>query len=269
MKKISRSLLAAALMMALPVGGALACTVGNWNGANTATDAESGGPADGVARYQGLCALSVGSGEYVIDKTPAADGTYRARFYVLTGATSAPGATVFKASSTDDNSGAAVVEVIYNGSAFEFKENGASVGSPVSAAQGKWFSVEIAYKAGGAFNAWVQGAGGTSEANVNKATAGAGTVDGAVLGISSGSVTSNFNFDSFVSTRGDDRIERLCRGDATGDGSLNIADRMAINQELAGVSYQIGQPDCTEDGTMNIADRLCVNQRLLAADTCP
>lgn len=252
MKKISRSLLAAALMMALPVGGALACTVGNWNGTNTATDAESGGPADGVARYQGLCALSVGSGDYVVDNSPSADGTYRARFYVLTRATSGA-ATVFKATTANDGGGTAVIEVTYDGNAFAFSQNGTGVGS-VNAAQGKWYSVEMSYEAGTGFDAWVWGAGSDTQTGTVSGSAGAGTINSAVLGISNGTVSSNFNFDSFVSTRGEDRIPRLCKGDTNGDSKRNILDVSSVLAEMRGDLIINGQPDANEDGTISILD---------------
>lgn len=266
MKKISRSLLAAALMMALPVGGALACTVGNWNGTNTATDAESGGPADGVARYQGLCALSVGSGDYVVDNSPSADGTYRARFYVLTRATSGA-ATVFKATTANDGGGTAVIEVTYDGNAFAFSQNGTGVGS-VNAAQGKWYSVEMSYEAGTGFDAWVWGAGSDTQTGTVSGSAGAGTINSAVLGISNGTVSSNFNFDSFVSTRGEDRIERLCRGDANGDNQIRAVDAGAIIAEYLGTSIATGQPDANEDGKITPLDASAVMSIFLNGDDC-
>ncbi|HMN35836.1 MAG TPA: hypothetical protein PKE36_10625, partial [Chiayiivirga sp.] len=87
MKISTRTLLAAALLVALPTSGAMACTISNWNGTNTAAAANTGGPAEGIARYSGVCGLAVDSGKYVVDNTPGTEGTYRARFYVLTKAT--------------------------------------------------------------------------------------------------------------------------------------------------------------------------------------
>ena len=248
--KMTSSLLAAALMLALPMGGALACTVGNWNGANTATDADSGGPDVNIARYSGVCALSVGSGDYVIDNSPNAEGKYRARFYVLTGNGNA---TIFKATASDDGGGASVIEVTYNGSAFAFSQNGSAVGT-VNAAQNKWDSVEMAYESGTSFNAWVWGAGSSTEVGSVSGVAGAGTVSSAMLGISNGSVTSNFNFDAFESTRGDDRIPRLCRGNTNTDTVRSILDISAILAEMRGAAIANGQPDANEDGKVSILD---------------
>ena len=133
MKISTRTLLAAALLVALPTSGAMACTITNWNGTNTATAANTGGPAQSIARYSGVCALAVDSGKYVVDNTPGTEGTYRARFYVLTKATGGT-ATIFRAGASD-NGGSPVLEIDYTGSAFNFRQNGTTVGSGVTGIQ--------------------------------------------------------------------------------------------------------------------------------------
>lgn len=273
MKISSRTLLAAALLVALPTSGAMACTITNWNGGvnNTATAANTGGPAESIARYSGVCALSVDTGKYVIDNSPGTEGTYRARFYVLTRAVGGP-VTIFKATSADNGGGTAVVEVDYTGSAFSFRQNGTTVGAGVSGIQAnKWYSIEVFYKANTSFSASVWGAGGSTEVgNVSAASAGAGTVGSAVLGVSSGTAATALGFDAFESTRSESTaIGRLCRGDANGANGINIADRLEMNKELLGTALAAGQPDCNEDGNVNIADRLCLNARLLSGDVCP
>src|SRR5690606_37071250 len=125
---------AAALLVALPTSGAMACTITNWNGSNTAAAANTGGPtnnpATSIARYSGVCGLAVDTGKYVVDNTPGTEGTYRARFYVLTKATGT--VTIFKASASDNGAGASVIEVDYTGSAFNFRQNGTAVGAGVT-----------------------------------------------------------------------------------------------------------------------------------------
>lgn len=269
MKISTRTLLAAALLVALPTSGAMACTISNWNGTNTAAAANTGGPAEGIARYSGVCGLAVDSGKYVVDNTPGTEGTYRARFYVLTKATGT--VTIFRAGS-GDNGASPVIEVDYTGSAFNFRSNGAAVGSGVAGIQAnKWYSIEMLYVSGGNFTASVWGAGGTAEVGNVSGAAGTGTVGSAVLGAVAGSTgAASLGFDAFESTRSETTaIGRLCRGDANGSVSLNITDRMAINQELLGATLATGQPDCNEDGNVNIVDRQCLNTRLLAGDTCP
>jgi len=100
MKSMTKNLMAAALLMALPVGASFACTTTAWNGntgAAAGAGAEAGGPVPatgGFARYSGSCALRTGTGEFVTDNTPGGTGSgteavYRARFYVLTSSTGA------------------------------------------------------------------------------------------------------------------------------------------------------------------------------------
>ncbi len=270
MKISTRTLLAAALLVALPTSGALACTITNWNGTNTATAANTGGPAQSIARYSGVCALAVDSGKYVVDNTPGTEGTYRARFYVLTKATGGT-ATIFRAGASD-NGGSPVLEIDYTGSAFNFRQNGTTVGSGVTGIQAnKWYSIEVFYKAGASFSATVGGAGSDAVVGtVSSATAGAGTIASAVLGAVAGTTGSaSLGFDAFESTRSETTaIGRLCRGDANANGTITIGDRTALNNELMSVSLATGQPDCNEDGNITVGDRTCVNNRILASATC-
>lgn len=272
MKISTRTLLAAALLVALPTSGAMACTITNWNGTNTAAAANTGGPAQSIARYSGVCALSVDTGKYVVDNTPGTEGTYRARFYVLTKAVGGT-VTVFKASASDNGGGAAVIEVDYTGSAFNFRSNGTTVGSGVSGIQAnKWYSVEVFYKSGGNFTASVWGAGGNAEIGNVSGSAGTGTVGSAVLGVSSGTASTALGFDAFESTRSETTaIGRLCRGDATGDAVLNIQDRIRLNTEISsfGANAAPGQPDCNEDGAIGTPDRICLNGRIANFHSCP
>lgn len=270
MKISSRTLLAAALLVALPTSGAMACTITNWNGTGTAAAANTGGPAQSIARYSGLCALSVGTGKYVVDNSPGAEGTYRARFYVLTKAVGGA-VTIFKATSADNGGGTAVVEVDYNGSAFSFRQNGTTVGAGVSGIQpNKWYSIEVFYKANTSFSASVWGAGGSTQVgSVSAASAGAGTVGSAVLGVSSGTAATALGFDAFESTRSESTaIGRLCRGDANGDNSINVFDTAAVTAERVNGTLATGQPDCTEDGAINVFDTNCVVSLRLASATC-
>lgn len=261
MKISSRTLLAAALLVALPTSGAMACTITNWNGTGTAAAANTGGPAQSIARYSGVCALSVDTGKYVVDNSPGTEGTYRARFYVLTKAVGGA-VTIFKATSADNGGGTAVVEVDYTGSAFNFRQNGTTVGAGVTGIQpNKWYSVELFYKANTSFSATVGGAGSDAVVGtVSSATAGAGTVGSAVLGAVSGSTGSaSLGFDAFESTRSETTaIGRLCRGDAKAptDGTRDIQDVLAVVGEINAGPLAGGQPDMNEDGQVNVNDVL-------------
>lgn len=268
MKISTRTLLAAALLVALPTSGAMACTISNWNGTNTAAAANTGGPtnnpATSIARYSGVCGLAVDSGKYVVDNTPGTEGTYRARFYVLTKATGGT-VTIFRAGS-GDNGASPVIEVDYTGSAFNFRSNGAAVGSGVAGIQAnKWYSIEMLYVSGGNFTASVWGAGGTAEVGNVSGAAGTGTVGSAVLGAVAGSTGSaSLGFDAFESTRSETAaIGRLCRGNANGDAQVDSGDGLAIRNEFLVGVLASGQPDCNEDGIVNSGDGLCVRQIFL------
>lgn len=264
MKISTRTLLAAALLVALPTSGAMACTISNWNGTNTAAAANTGGPtnnpATSIARYSGVCGLAVDSGKYVVDNTPGTEGTYRARFYVLTKATGGT-VTIFRAGS-GDNGASPVIEVDYTGSAFNFRQNGNTVGAGVTGIQpNKWYSIELFYKANTGFNATVGGAGSDAVVGtVSSATAGAGTIGSAVLGAVAGTTGSaSLGFDAFESTRSETTaIGRLCRGDAKAptDGTRDIQDVLAVVGEINAGPLAGGQPDMDEDGQVNVNDVL-------------
>lgn len=271
MKISPRTLLAAALLTALPMGSALACTISAWTGTPSSPAPTAGGPATGVARYSGVCALSTASGQYVVDNTPGAEGTYRARFYVLPSAVTGGAATIFKATVDNNGAGTNVVTVGYNGTAFNFTQNGTAVGTPINAAAGKWYSVEVYYKAGAAFQATVAGGGnGATLGTVNVTSGiGAGTVGSAVLGVSSGTASAPVRFDAFESTRSETTaIGRLCRGDANGDGNINTFDVNAVINERVNGNLAQGQVDCNEDGSVNAFDQNCVITLRLASATC-
>lgn len=273
MKISPRTILAAALLTALPMGSALACTISAWNGTGTAAAANAGGPGDNIARYSGACGLSVNSNQYVVDNTPNAEGTYRARFYVLTKAVGGA-TTIFKATTADNGGGTDVIRVDYNGSSFSFYQNGnaAAVGTVPGIVANRWYSIEVFYKAGATFSADVAGAvsftGGVAPVN---AGIGAGTVGSAVLGVSGGTAT-GIGYDSFESTRSEDTpIGRLCRGDANGDGNINALDRITLNAEIIsfGATPALGQPDADENGSISATDRIALNSRILNFDSCP
>lgn len=264
-----RTLLAAALLTALPMGSALACTVSAWTGTGTATTADNtGGPGDGIARYSGACGLVVDSGEYVIDNTPGSEAVYRARFYVLT---RAGNATIFRATADDNGAGAEVLKVDFDGSAFTFTQNGTVAGTVSGIVADRWYSIELFYKANETFSADVAGAD-TFTGSLAPVTTGigAGTIGSAVLGVAAGS-GSGFGFDAFESTRSETApIGRLCKGDTNDDATRNIVDVTAIISEGLGTAFASGQPDANEDGQINVIDvTTVINWISSGDDACP
>ena len=276
MKSLSRNLLMGAILAALPMSGALACTVSQWNGAKTAVDGDTKGPGDGVSRYSGLCALnSTAAGNYVGDNHPVNDPQYNGRFYVFTGISGT--AEVFGAYGADDGGGGQLIGITYDSGAgqFQFSANGAT-GNLGGIQANKWYSIEFAYDAGSSFSAQVAGASGFSGSPTISGTPGASNIESARLGWISGSGSGNQNTDEFESTRGV-AIGRLLVGDANADLSCNANDLSMTANEilsilLAGSSFANGQPDCTEDGSTDANDLSCIStivlDDLLNGTTC-
>src|SRR5690606_29588190 len=145
MKALSRNVLAAALLAALPMGGALACTTAAWS--TTVNGATAGDPTAGFARYSGSCSLEpvAAGGSYVVDNSPVNETDYRARFYVYTGNPSGS-PVIFRATDADDAGGSTLIEVTYNnaGNSFDFSANGAT-GSFGGVADNRWYAIEMYY----------------------------------------------------------------------------------------------------------------------------
>jgi hypothetical protein len=271
---LSRKFLAGALIALLPLGSALACTTSAWLGTPGANptlaedpdtnSATNNSPDNGaVRRYSGQCGLQAAAAgqSWVGDNSPGGAGggesIYRARFYVYTGQT---GAQVFSATTADNGGGTEVIGITFNGSAFVFNVNGATVPSVTGVLPNAWYAVEFLYQANGAFSATVRGGGASAQTVVNSSVnAGALTVGSARLGqINAGSGTGNVLVDEFDSSRSAGTpIGRLCPADATGNRVLTVGDIAAITAERNG-TLAAGQPDCTENGTLTVGDIACV-----------
>lgn len=280
MKSMTKNLMAAALLMALPVGASFACTTTAWNGnTGAAAGAEAGGPVPatgGFARYSGSCALRTGTGEFVTDNTPGGTGSgteavYRARFYVLTSSTGA--AKVFSATSGDSNGGTEAIGVTYDATAGSFTFSGVTASAVTGITAGRWYSVELFHNtAGGAgsFTASVAGNNGFTGSSTGTATATG--IGSASLGMISGGA-GTLIVDEFESTRSaDTAIGRLCVGDTNASGTRNVADAIAARNEFlsAGATPAGGQPDANENGTVNAQDSLIIRNLFLAGQTnCP
>jgi len=265
MKALTQSVLAAAMLVAFPFAAAEACSKNAWLGnPSAAAGALASGPelpagnANKIARYSGKCAIRTSAGQFVTDNTPNAEGTYRARFYVYTGNGNGK---FFSATAGEDASGAEVVGISFNGSAFSF--SGPTGVATVPGVANRWYSIEFVKEPGGAFSASVQGNGATTATTVT-GTGATGTVSSAALGFI-GTGTGAFLADEFESTRSaTTAIGRKCRGNAVAtDTIINIQDRIAINNEIlgqtAGTGVASGQPDINEDGVISIQDRIQVN----------
>jgi hypothetical protein len=273
MKALTQSVLAAAMLLALPFAAAEACNVNAWNGnTSAATGIVAGGPAATIpaernARYEELCSVKATSGQFVTDNTPSAEATYRARFYVLTPATGS--AKVFSATSGQSNAGTEVVGVTFTGTSFTF--SGVTGAAAVTGIlPSRWYSVELVVQSGAAFSASVAGA--ASFTGTTSGTSPALSVESASLGMLSGTATA-VTLDAFASTRsGTTPIGRLCKGDTNGDGSRNITDSIRARNEFVsgGLSPTAGQPDLNEDGLVNITDSIQIRTLFVSGQAaCP
>lgn len=288
-RKILAKLIAASFALA-GIDAAMACSTTAW--ANTGSGGgEQGNPVEGqpdqgvnaVARYSGICGLRApAAANYVRDVSPAAEPSYRARFYVYTGTTGAGEALVFRAS---DAGNAPKIRVSYDSGAGAFK-----VYSPAASATvpgvlaNRWYSVELNFANSGTpgLRYTIRGANSTTPLANDLAIAGvAGTdvIDTAdlgwvdnVAGAPAGAITT----DAFESRR-NTAIGRLCRGDADNNGSYGVQDRIAMTNEILRIqngqtarALATGQPDCDENGSVGVTDRICVTNFIIAvpARTC-
>ncbi len=268
MKALTQSVLAAAMLLALPFAAAEACNTTAWNGnTSAATGIVAGGPASAVpgernARYEELCSVRATSGQFVTDNTPTAEATYRARFYVLTPATG--NAKVFSATSGQSNTGTEVVGVTFTGSSFTF--SGVTGAAAVTGIlPGRWYSVELVVQSGAAFSASVAGA--ASFTGTSSGTSPALSVESASLGMLSG--TAPFAIvDAFGSTRSATTpIGRLCKGDTNADNTRNVQDVLRVRNDAAG-SPTRGQPDFNEDGQVNVSDVIQIRNVATSSPSC-
>lgn len=271
MKALTQSVLAAAMLLALPFAAAEACQFNRWDGnqgAATGDNLFARGPenpaAERIPRYSGKCALSAGANRYVTDDLATAEGTYQARFYVLTPASGT--ATVFRATTGAGNSGNEVVAIDFTGNSFVAR--GATNATISGIAAGKWYAVTVLHQNGGELRLSAVGNGGVVSAPAT-ATSRALAVGSASLG-HLGGTAERVVLDEFESTKATAPIANLLRGDGSGDNRCTSDDINVIVSEfffLAGQasrSVSAYQPDCNEDGRINSDDINCVVPRFFA-----
>lgn len=302
----------AGLSMA-PAAFSQTCSTTAWGqGGNPTVAATVGAPVPGgpvtvpgtpISRYQGQCGLRAptNGGNYVQDSSPAAEPTFRARFYAFlpnTGSAS----TIFRAGNATADSALTTftdgrIRVVYNGTGTinVFGPGGTPNLQCAGLTTGRWYSIELAYNSTGSalgtgadtlaansLRATVIGQGnaatGDAAPQINCTQTGAGiatsannTIDYVQLGNLTGGPAGNaITVDSYESRR-TTPIGRLCRGDSNNDNSLSVADRTPITQEVNsfGNTRAPGTADCNEDGSISVADRTCITQRVNAFQNCP
>jgi hypothetical protein len=261
MKALTQSVLAAAMLMALPIASH-ACTISAWNGNTTAANGTTAaGPLSStpVQRIFGVCGLRAETGEFVTDNTPASESAYNVQLYFRVPASGS--SKFFSATSGESNTGTEALGVTVSGGSLSF--SGVTGAANIAGLQaGRFYRLSMQYTAGGAFSAAVDGFGGFSGSS--SGTASATTISSASLGMLSGNAPFQ-EVDEFTSTRSvSTPIPPICRGDANRSGGVTAADRGAVTGELGGTLAQ-GFADCNMDGGVTSADRGCITQLLSQA----
>ncbi len=287
-------------IIALAITGALAflsadafaCSTSLWNGLEQNNPSE-GGPAAApttVRRYVGGCGLEAAAvGQTVTDNSPSAEGTYRVQFYTKPNVTSE--ADIFRAFSGEDRTGNVIIRVTHDGTSFRVYE-GATASAPIAAPNNRWYQVQLNWAkatsvpgSNGKLGIKIQGNGGLVAAapvqfnDLESATPalsglanGASSIGSVALGWVAGGAGTSITTDAFESRRST-AINRACRGDSNGSGTITAGDRTAITNELGSVFTQTtaaaSVPDCNEDGNITSADRTCITNLLTATAVCP
>jgi len=237
------------------VSSALACTTTLWTSATAGALADD--PTNGVPRVSGLCGLEVTGTGHVVDASPAAEATVIARFYVYAQLTS--GTPVIFEAFSDNAATASLLTVTFDGTNFVF-DAGATASANVPGKSG-WNLVELAWTGGTDMDYWVN-ADASTDGATGSVGAAAGTMESVVLGATA-AVDGKLIFDDYESHRSLP-VGALLMGDANGNGSLTIADAIALFNELnlANQTLAPGQPDCNESGGITIADAICLFNKL-------
>lgn len=253
-----------ALAFASSTSAMAQCSIAAWSNAATTTAVAQTPPSGG--RYSGSCAAVIaapGANSFVVDSSPTAETSYRARFYIFTGNLGGAEADVFQAQSPTSSN---IVRVTYtSGTGFRFYVNGANGGASlgtIAAIPDRWYGIEVRWANNGTFSAIARGnaqaAPAAPQINVTGFSNAADRIETARLGIlTTASVTGGIRLDDFDSRRTTD-IGFLRRGDANLDGIVDIGDAIAIRNETNGGARAPGSPDCTENGEVDAGDQICI-----------
>ena len=235
----------------------LACSTDAW--ATVTAGSTDGDPNTGVERFVGKCGLKVTGAGHVVDNTPVDEGTFIVRFYVFGKDIGAGEHTIFGAYSADDSTGE-VFKITYDAGTIKVDANAAG-GDSVSVVgeANKWNVVEVSWAADGNGLVWVN-ADATTETESATFTPGTGSIGSAALGAVTDIGSGMALFDDYVSHRSL-AVGTALVADANGNGSLSIADAIALFNELGG-TLATGQPDCNINGDVTIADAICLFNKL-------
>lgn len=241
---------------------AQACTLGAWTGGTfgdaVLADVDANGNA---ARYSGLCAMEATTGG-VLDLSPGGEQQARFRFY-FRGQNVMSDTTIFQAYSDEPPAGPTpVLSVIYDGTNVRVQSDlagGAATGL-IPAANNTWHSIEVDWGSttAGTLQVWVN-KGDSNPADGTAAIGGSGElIESAHLGPVAGNAEGAIiGFDDYQMNR-TTSPNRICIGDANGNGTVAISDAIGVVNEVIGVANNTGSADCTLNGSIAISDAVCM-----------
>jgi hypothetical protein len=245
------------------------CTLAGWVATPGVVEGSPNNPppAPPVPRYSGLCAIQTDAVGEFLSVSHAEESAYFVRFYYYTGNWSGGTVDIYQAR---DGVNAVQVKVQHaagTSNQLRFSADGGVLRTaPVVA--NRWYAIELGWTAGasGTLAITVTGAGSDTPLAItpisglnNDST----TITQSRMGLISGSGSGAVGFDAFELRR-DASPGRLVRGDATGNGVVNVGDAIVARNEALGGALSPGQPDCNEDGVVNVGDSICI--RNLALD---
>ncbi len=261
-----RFILAGSVLLGAVLGAqpALACTLSNWSSSSGSVvannplgnDGDPGGDTTSVPRYSGLCGMrATGGTGWVQDDRPGGINRIVARFYVLNGL-SGGSANIYQGFSTTGGTGP-LFTVSLN-SAGQVTLTDVATGQNVSQNSAtNWASVEIDFGQGAAGTGFINlSVNGQTPAELAVSNAG-NPLQSIRLGNLNGGGTGTLGFDAYESRR-TTAVGRLLRGDANGNGTVDIFDAISVVNESGSGTLAAGQPDCNENGVVDIFDAICV-----------
>lgn len=243
---------------------AQSCGLGNWSQLSDLDNSFTGvqGPAN--RRYGGPCGLRVpldGVPRFVTDHRPDRESRYILRFYAFLGsADTADPVRIYAAGDGVDD----LIEIWLNEPSageltlrvLDAEQSLHDLTFPNAPA--RWNSIEFVWEA--AVSAEIRFALNSDDptedlvATIN--TSGQRLFN-ASLGNLNGASGGAIDFDAYDSRRAS-RPGRLLTGDADDDWAINVADIIAIADEIDSLGFAPGQPDCDEDGEIEAADVACI-----------
>jgi hypothetical protein len=264
------AVLTATLLFGSPL--AQACTTAAWSA--TVGAPVAGSRADQFPTIMGNCGMLTAEGgtSYVVSEHPQTDTTYRARFYVFTGATAA--ATVFQAYS-DVGATTPVITVTYDPgtSSLSATVPGSTLANVTGIDPNRWYGVEVARIVGEPARFSVRGGGGggldgggvprLSLPKIDVTRVGTGNASGAGVEVARlgaiGATTGRVGVEEFESSRAPaTEIGFLLRADANDSGTVDSGDIIATAREVVSPGSFTGYLDCNEDGRVDTGDISCV-----------